>query len=118
VPRAASDAKRPLDVSEVPTVRKVGRDTVAARNICHLGARYQRFLDDPRLVILRPALPPLEPAQDPDPHRLMWRGASVLMATFGLTLIEDLTIGIIAGCVLAAAFAVFDRMKRRSRLYS
>ncbi|MEO6946762.1 MAG: SulP family inorganic anion transporter, partial [Nitrobacter sp.] len=28
-----------------------------------------------------------------------WRGASVLMATFGLTLIEDLTIGIIAGCM-------------------
>jgi hypothetical protein len=31
-----------------------------------------------------------------------WRGASVLMATFSLTLIEDLTFGIIAGCVLAA----------------
>ena len=43
-----------------------------------------------------------------------WRGASVLMATFGLTLIEDLTVGIIAGCVLAAAFAVFDRMQRRA----
>ena len=42
-----------------------------------------------------------------------WRGASVLMATFGLTLIEDLTFGIIAGCMLAAAFAVFDRIKRR-----
>ena len=40
------------------------------------------------------------------------RGASVLMATFGLTLIEDLTFGIIAGCVLAAAFAVFDRVRR------
>jgi sulfate permease, SulP family len=42
-----------------------------------------------------------------------WRGASVLMATFGLTLIEDLTFGIIAGCMLAAAFAIFDRIKRR-----
>jgi SulP family sulfate permease len=42
-----------------------------------------------------------------------WRGGSVLMATFGLTLIEDLTVGIIAGCVLAAAFAVFDRVRRR-----
>ncbi len=40
-----------------------------------------------------------------------WRGGSVLMATFGLTLIEDLTVGIIAGCVLAAAFAVFDRVR-------
>ncbi len=42
-----------------------------------------------------------------------WRGASVLMATFGLALIEDLTFGIIAGCMLAAAFAIFDRVKRR-----
>jgi SulP family sulfate permease len=41
-----------------------------------------------------------------------WRGASVLLATFGLTLIEDLTVGIIAGCVLAAAFAIFDRVRR------
>jgi SulP family sulfate permease len=41
-----------------------------------------------------------------------WRGAGVLIATFGLTLIEDLTVGIIAGCVLAAAFAVFDRVRR------
>jgi SulP family sulfate permease len=39
-----------------------------------------------------------------------WRAASVLLATFGLTLIEDLTFGIIAGCVLAAAFALFDRV--------
>jgi SulP family sulfate permease len=38
----------------------------------------------------------------------------VLIATFGLTLIEDLTVGIIAGCVLAAAFAVFDRVRRRA----
>ncbi len=46
--------------------------------------------------------------------RLMhdWRGASVLLATFGLTLILDLTFGIVAGCVLAAAFAVFDRARQ------
>ena len=47
-----------------------------------------------------------------------WRGGSVLMATFGLTLIEDLTFGIIAGCMLAAAFAIFDRAKRRQRVHS
>ena len=38
-----------------------------------------------------------------------WRTALVLIATFGLTLLFDLTTGIIAGCVLAAAFAIFDR---------
>jgi SulP family sulfate permease len=38
-----------------------------------------------------------------------WRGATVLLATFGLTMIENLTTGIIAGCVLAALFAVFRR---------
>jgi SulP family sulfate permease len=42
-----------------------------------------------------------------------WRGAGVLLATFGLTLIEDLTVGIIAGCALAAAFAIFDRVRRQ-----
>jgi SulP family sulfate permease len=42
-----------------------------------------------------------------------WRGASVLIATFGLTLIEDLTFGIIAGCMLASAFAIFDRVEWR-----
>jgi SulP family sulfate permease len=30
-----------------------------------------------------------------------WRAAIVLLATFGLTLVEDLTTGIVAGCVLA-----------------
>ena len=44
-----------------------------------------------------------------------WRSASVLLATFGLTLIEDLTFGIIAGCVLAAAFALADRVMRSRR---
>ena len=43
-----------------------------------------------------------------------WRPACVLIATFGLTLIEDLTVGIIAGCALAAAFAIYDRFVRRS----
>jgi SulP family sulfate permease len=38
-----------------------------------------------------------------------WRTAAVLLATFGLTLVRDLTSGIIAGCVLAALFAIFRR---------
>jgi SulP family sulfate permease len=38
-----------------------------------------------------------------------WRTAAVLLATFGLTLVRDLTTGIIAGCVLAALFAIFKR---------
>jgi len=37
------------------------------------------------------------------------RGAAVLLATFGLTLVKDLTFGIVAGCVLAACFALIDR---------
>ena len=41
-----------------------------------------------------------------------WRSAAVLLATFGLTVIEDLTVGIIAGCALAAAFAIYDRVRR------
>ena len=44
-----------------------------------------------------------------------WRPACVLIATFGLTLIEDLTFGIIAGCALAAAFAIYDRVTGRQR---
>ena len=40
-----------------------------------------------------------------------WRSAAVLIATFGLTVIEDLTLGIIAGCALAAALAVYDRIR-------
>ena len=43
-----------------------------------------------------------------------WRAACVLIATFGLTLIEDLTMGIIAGCALAAVFAVYDRIRFRA----
>jgi SulP family sulfate permease len=38
-----------------------------------------------------------------------WRTAAVLIVTFGLTIAKDLTVGIIAGCVLAAVFAVFHR---------
>lgn len=36
------------------------------------------------------------------------RQAAVLLATFGLTLIEDLTTGIIAGCCVAGLFALWD----------
>jgi SulP family sulfate permease len=38
-----------------------------------------------------------------------WRTAAVLLATFGLTLVKDLTFGIVAGCVLAAIFALARR---------
>jgi sulfate permease, SulP family len=42
----------------------------------------------------------------------------VLIATFGLTLVEDLTFGIIAGCLLAALFAVLDRVALWLRVHS
>jgi len=38
-----------------------------------------------------------------------WPSAVVLLVTFGLTLLRDLTTGIVAGCVLAAIFALFRR---------
>lgn len=38
-----------------------------------------------------------------------WRTAAVLIATFGLTLLRDLTAGIVAGCLLAAVFALLRR---------
>ncbi len=38
-----------------------------------------------------------------------WRTGAVLLATFGVTLLKDLTFGIIAGCVVAAVFAVLNR---------
>jgi SulP family sulfate permease len=43
--------------------------------------------------------------------RLLRQGpaALVLLTTFGLTLVVDLTTGIVAGCVLAALFALFRR---------
>jgi SulP family sulfate permease len=42
-----------------------------------------------------------------------WRTAAVLLATFVLTLVENLTTGIVAGCVLAAVFALFGRPLRK-----
>jgi len=38
-----------------------------------------------------------------------WRTAAVLIATFGLTLLRDLTTGIVAGCLLAAMFWALRR---------
>jgi SulP family sulfate permease len=39
-----------------------------------------------------------------------WRAAAVLLTTFGLTVVRDLTTGIVAGCLLAALFfIVFKR---------
>jgi SulP family sulfate permease len=43
-----------------------------------------------------------------------WRDAAILLATFGLTLLKDLTAGILAGCLLAAAFAALDRMNAKA----
>lgn len=36
-----------------------------------------------------------------------WRSGAVVLITFALTVVRDLTTGIVAGCLLAAAFAVF-----------
>jgi SulP family sulfate permease len=41
-----------------------------------------------------------------------WRAAAVLLATFGGTLLRDLTAGILLGCLLAAVFAIFGRPVR------
>jgi sulfate permease, SulP family len=38
-----------------------------------------------------------------------WRSGAVLAATFGVTLAHDLTVGIVAGCGLAAVFALLRR---------
>lgn len=38
-----------------------------------------------------------------------WRTAAVLLTTFGLTLVEDLMVGIVAGCLVAAILAVVRR---------
>jgi SulP family sulfate permease len=43
-----------------------------------------------------------------------WRLAMVLLTTFGLTLIKDLTSGIIAGCLVAALLAVAHRYLPRA----
>lgn len=42
-----------------------------------------------------------------------WRTALVLLSTFGLTLLHDLTTGIAAGCAVAAAFWASARIRRR-----
>lgn len=44
-----------------------------------------------------------------------WRTAVVLLATFGLTLLVDLTAGIIAGCAVAAMLGLGERLAARSR---
>jgi SulP family sulfate permease len=38
-----------------------------------------------------------------------WRTAAVLVTTFGLTLVKDLTFGIVAGCLVAALLALVRR---------
>ena len=38
-----------------------------------------------------------------------WTTAILVLATFGLTLVADLTGGIIAGCIAAAAMSCFSR---------
>jgi len=38
-----------------------------------------------------------------------WRTATVLLATFGLTIVDDLTTGIVVGCAMAGFLAVFHR---------
>ena len=38
-----------------------------------------------------------------------WKTALVLIATFGLTVLHDLTAGILAGCAVAALLAIFHR---------
>jgi SulP family sulfate permease len=42
-----------------------------------------------------------------------WPTASVLLATFGLTLVKDLTSGIVAGCLVAAVFALIRHLGER-----
>ena len=39
-----------------------------------------------------------------------WRTATVLLATFGLTIVEDLTAGIVAGCAIAGILAAIHRV--------
>ncbi|MGD0142980.1 MAG: SulP family inorganic anion transporter [Rhizomicrobium sp.] len=54
-----------------------------------------------------------------DEFRLLlrdWRNAAVLLTTFGLTLVRDLTTGIVTGCVLAAIFAGMKRYRLRSQI--
>lgn len=44
---------------------------------------------------------------------VQWRGAVVLIPTFGLTVFEDLTSGIVTGCLIAALAAGVDRWRQR-----
>jgi SulP family sulfate permease len=39
-----------------------------------------------------------------------WRFAAVLLTTFGLTLVQNLTYGIVAGCLVATLFALMHRL--------
>jgi hypothetical protein len=62
--------------SAVRACRRQVNTTLAATplqraNLSHLRPWRQGLLDDPSLVILRPAPPPLQPAQNLDPHRLL-----------------------------------------------
>ena len=54
-------------------------------------------------------------AEAPELVRLMrsWRGAAVMLTTFGLTALHDLVVGIVAGCLLAGAIWAFDRLRAR-----
>ncbi len=42
-----------------------------------------------------------------------WRAAAVLLATFGVTLLKDLTFGILMGCLVAVALAALRRVQSR-----
>jgi len=42
-----------------------------------------------------------------------WRTGAVLIATFGLTVVKDLTTGILAGCGLAVVFWAVERLRAR-----
>ncbi len=44
-----------------------------------------------------------------------WPTATVLLATFGLTLVKDLTFGIVAGCVTAGIFAIAARRTKTGK---
>jgi len=44
-----------------------------------------------------------------------WRTAIVLLATFGLTAVFDLTTGIVCGCGIAACLALSERVVERRR---
>jgi SulP family sulfate permease len=43
-----------------------------------------------------------------------WRSGAILLTTFVLTLVEDLTVGIVAGCLVAAMFAIFHRVRKQA----